>query len=118
MHEGGFATAASPAAVVTVSTASSAAATASARRRSAAATRAAFVPTPCGSGVRSTSRAARTAARLAMWESVELETPSQTTSTANDPVAEPADRASASSLRRCRLPMSQTPATQGAGASA
>ena len=117
VHEGGFSTAASPADRVTASTASSAAATASDRRRSAAATNEERVPTPWGSGVLRTSRAARAAARLAMCESVVLETPSQTTIAANDPDAASAARASASSLRRCRFPMSQTPATHGAGAS-
>ena len=43
------------------------------------------VPTPWGRAARSTSRAARERRGYAMWESVALETPSQTTSTARDP---------------------------------
>ena len=49
-----------------------------------------------------------------MCESVAIETPSQTTSTARDPAGSVARSAMASSLRVCRLPMSQTPPTQAA----
>ena len=72
---------------------------------------------PRGTGSSRMSRAARAAARLAMCEVVELETPSQTTSAAKDSGFWPAPSAIASSLRVCRLPMSHTPPTQGAGAS-
>ncbi len=64
-----------------------------------------------------TSRAARAAARLATSESVDEETPSHTTSTAWPPASGPAARATASSLRTCRMPRSQTAATHGAGCS-
>ena len=79
--------------------------------------RLAGVPMPCGSGVRSTSRAARAPARDATSESVEFETPSQTTSTARSPGVAEATSAIASSLREWTRPRSQTPATQAAGVS-
>lgn len=75
------------------------------------------VPIPRGMASSRASLAARLAARLAMWESVEFETPSHTTSTAKESCRSSASRAMASSLRPCRMPMSQTPATQGCGSS-
>ena len=75
--------------------------------------RVAAVPIPWGLETASTSRAARAAARLATSESVDEETPSHTTSTAWLPGSDPACRATASSLRVCRTPRSQTAATHG-----
>ena len=93
-----------------------------ARRRgpapaAAAASALSAVPSPRGRAGASTSRLARAAARAARSESVEDETPSQTTRTARPPGSGSANRAIASSLRECRTPRSQTPATHGAGAS-
>ena len=75
------------------------------------------MPRPRGCEAASTSRAARAAARLATSESMELDTPSQTTSTAREPGSGSAAVATASSLRACRTPRSQTAATHGAGCS-
>ena len=74
-------------------------------------------PARAGAEAASTSRAARAPARLATSESIEDETPSQTTSTARVPGSGSAATATASSLRGCRTPRSQTAATQGAGCS-
>ena len=52
-----------------------------------------------------------------MSESVEVETPSQTTRTAREPGSASAAIAVASSLRWCLIPRSQTAATQLAGCS-
>ncbi len=113
VHDGGLGTSSS-----TVSlTAALASATATVSARPAADAQASGVPTPLGKGWSSTERAAFAAASDAMWESVAMETPSQTTSTARDPAGSVARNAMASSLRVCRLPMSQTPPTQAAGAS-
>ncbi len=98
-------------------TASFAASTAASRAFAVAATCAAAVPMPLGDEEASTSRAARAAARLATSESVEEETPSQTTSTAWLPGSSLASSATASSLREWRTPRSHTAATQGAGCS-
>ncbi len=81
------------------------------------ATREEAVPSPRGSEAASTSRAARAPARLATSESIEEETPSQTTSTARVPGSGSAATATASSLRGCRMPRSHTAATQDAGCS-
>ena len=75
------------------------------------------VPIPAGSGVRSTSRAARAPAREATSESTRLETPSRTTRTAREPGFSLASSAMASSLRLFFAPLSHTPATQVAGVS-
>ena len=102
-------------AVVLAMTASLAASAAATRAFALAATRTATDP---GAGAPErvrTSRAARAAARLATSESVEDDTPSQTTRTAWPSGA--AERATASSLRVWRTPRSQTAATHGAGCS-
>ena len=57
------------------------------------------MPTPRGKGRSSTASAAFAAAREAMCESVAIDTPSQTTSTARDPGASEALSDIASSLR-------------------
>ncbi len=72
---------------------------------------------PRGNGVRRVSSAARAPASEATSESVELDTPSRTTSTARQPGASSASSAIASSLRLWTMPRSQTPATQEAGVS-
>jgi hypothetical protein len=104
-------------AVVWATTASLAASAAAPSASAVAVARVAGVPIACGSETASTSRAARAAARLATSESVDVETPSQTTSTAWPPGSASAWRAMASSFRECRMPRSQTPATHGAGCS-
>ena len=71
-------------------------------------------PRPFGSGGRSTPSTAFAAASDATSESTELDTPSHTTSTTRSPSTA---SAIASSLRVCRMPRSQMPATQGAGRS-
>ena len=114
VHDGGFSCSPSTA----ERTASLAVATAVVRARAAAASHASRVPAPRGSGWSRTARAARAAASEAMWESVAIDTPSQTTSTARLPGASVAVSAIASSLRACRRPMSHTPPTHGAGDSA
>ena len=102
-------------AVVLAMTASLAASVAATRALALAATRTATDPGAGGPERVRTSRAARAAARLATSESVDEDTPSQTTSTAW--VSGAAERATASSLRVWRTPRSQTAATQGAGCS-
>ncbi len=102
---------------VTATIAVLAAAAASASTLATAASRLCGVPIPAGSGIRSTSRAARAPARDATSESTEFETPSMTTSTAREPGSAPANSAIASSLRCLRTALSHTPATQGAGCS-
>ena len=57
----------------------------------------------------------RAPARLATSESIEVETPSQTTRTAREPGSGSAAIAVASSLRWCRMPRSQQAATQRGG---
>ena len=98
-------------------TASLAAATAVAMAAASADERLAGMPIPAGRWATSTSRAARAPARLATSESVEVDTPSQTTRTAREPGSGSAAIADASSLRSCRMPRSQHAATQCAGCS-
>ena len=113
MHDAGF-----PGAdVVWAMTASLAASAAATRVLALAAARVAAVPIPWGLETARTSRAARAAARLATSESVDEETPSQTTRTAWLPGSDPASRATASSLRVWRTPRSHTAPTHGAGCS-
>ena len=107
----------SPPGVVWAATASLATATARVNRAVTAALREAGVPIFSGRPSKRTSRAARAAARAATSESVDVVTPSHTTSTAREPGVASAAVASASSLRACLTPRSHTPPTHAAGVS-
>ncbi len=86
---------------------------ASTSARAIAASASAPSPTPARTRSVSTSHARPAAARAATSESMLVETPSQTTSTARSPRAH---SAMASSLRWCCSPRSHTPPTHSAGA--